>query len=104
MPLPPLLFPAPLLLLIPRIPGQIKKKIVEKGSITEAELDGKIKEKMDKLSGLISEEGAAHIIANELGIKLFEVSGKLQVQNILAGMKNVDVTGKVVRKYFIKAL
>ena len=83
--------------------SQIKQKIIEKSSLSEEELDSKIKEKMDKLSGLISEEGAAHIIANELGIKIFEaISGKLQVQNILAGMRNVDVTGKVVRKYEVR--
>ena len=82
--------------------SQIKEKIIKEGSLSEAELDTKIKEKMDKLSGLISEEGAAHIIANELGIKLFEVSGKLQVQNILAGMSNVEVSGKVVKKYEVR--
>ena len=82
--------------------SMIKQKIIEKSSMNEEELDRKIKEKMDKLSGLISEEGAAHIIANELGIKLFEVSGKLQVQNILAGMRNVEVSGKVIRKYELR--
>ncbi|MFH1506287.1 MAG: OB-fold nucleic acid binding domain-containing protein [archaeon] len=81
---------------------QIKEKIIKNGSLSAAELDSKIKQKMDKLAGLISEEGAAHILANELGIKLFEVSGKLQVQNILAGMHNVEVCGKVVRKYELR--
>src|SRR3989338_1785401 len=76
--------------------SQIIEKIKEKSALTEEEINSRIKQKMEQLSGLISEEGAAHIIANELGIKLFEaVSGKLQIKNILAGMRDVEVTGKV---------
>ena len=41
-----------------------KKK---EGNISESEIDVKIDQKMKQLSGLISKEGAAHIIANELG-------------------------------------
>ena len=63
--------------------SQIIEKIKEKSALTEEEINSRIKQKMEQLSGLISEEGAAHIIANELGIKLFEaVSGKLQIKNI----------------------
>ena len=74
----------------------IVSKIKEKGNLTEEEINSKIQEKTKQLSGLISKEGAAHIIANELGIKLFEdFSGKLQVKNILAGMRDVETAGKV---------
>jgi len=69
------------------------KKIKEKGNISEEEINGKIKEKMDKLSGLISKEGAAHIIANELGIKIFE-EGRLKIRDILIGMRDVEFVGK----------
>lgn len=72
------------------------EKISEKASISKSEIDIKIDEKLKQLSGLISKEGAAHIIANELGVKLFEqVSGKLQIKNILAGMRDVETVGKV---------
>jgi hypothetical protein len=50
---------------------------------------------------LISEQGAAHIVANELGVKLIDMSN-LQVKNILVGMRNVEVTGKVVRTYELR--
>ncbi len=74
---------------------QIIEKIKETG-LSEEEINSKIKEKTDQLSGLVSKEGAAHIIANELGIKLFEEPhGKLQIKNILAGMRDVEVVGKV---------
>ena len=58
---------------------------------------------MKQLSGLISKEGAAHIVANELGVKIFEqASGKLQIKNILAGMRNVEAVGKVTRKFELR--
>ena len=64
--------------------AQIIEKIKEHANISEDEINSKIKAKMEQLSGLISEEGAAHIISNELGIKLFEeTSGKLQIKNRL---------------------
>ncbi|MEK6962972.1 MAG: OB-fold nucleic acid binding domain-containing protein [Nanoarchaeota archaeon] len=78
---------------------QIKEKILASGLISQADLDKKIQAKLDSLSGLVSEEGAAHIVANELGIKLWDASAKLQVKNILAGMRNVEVIGKITAKY-----
>ncbi|MBL7054761.1 DUF2240 family protein [Candidatus Woesearchaeota archaeon] len=74
----------------------IISKIKEKSDLTEENINSKINEKTKQLSGLISKEGAAHIIANELGIKLFEdFSGKLQIKNVLAGMRDVETAGKI---------
>ena len=80
----------------------IVSKIVQKSGMTEDEVKTKISQKVDQLYGLVSEEGAAHIIANELGIKIFEVSGELKIKDILMGMKSVDLVGKVVRKYELR--
>lgn len=77
--------------------AEVIEKIKEKAGITEQELNSKIEQKLKQLSGLISKEGAAHIIANELGVKLFEkVSGRLQIKNILTGMRDVETVGKIV--------
>ena len=58
---------------------------------------------MKQLSGLISKEGAAHIVANELGIKLFDsFTGKLQIKNIIAGLRNVETVGKVLQVYELR--
>jgi replication factor A1 len=82
---------------------QIIEKIKNEGKISESEITEKINEKMKQLSGLISKEGAAHIVANELGIKLFEsFSGKLQIKNILAGLRNVETVGKVIQTYELR--
>ncbi|MFH0868337.1 MAG: DUF2240 family protein [Candidatus Woesearchaeota archaeon] len=82
---------------------QIIERIKNEAKISESELDGKIKDKMKQLSGLISKEGAAHIVANELGIKLFDAfTGKLQIKNILAGLRNVETVGKVTQVYELR--
>ncbi len=81
----------------------IVQKIKTSSNLSEEEINQKIDNKMQQLSGLISKEGAAHIIANELGIKLFEqTTGVLKVKNILAGMRNVETVGKVVNKYELR--
>lgn len=75
---------------------QIIETITKESGLSETEINNKINQKLNQLSGLISKEGAAHIIANELGIKLFEqTSGKLQIKNIIPGMRSVETIGKV---------
>ena len=82
---------------------QIIERIKNEANISESEIEGKINEKMKQLSGLISKEGAAHIVANELGIKIFDAfSGKLRIKNILAGLRNVETVGKVLQTYELR--
>ena len=77
---------------------EIILKINEKTKMTTTEIEDRIDKKLKQLSGLISKEGAAHIVANELGVKIFEpLSGKLQIKNILSGMRDVETTGKVLQ-------
>ena len=71
---------------------KIIEKIKEQAKISDSEIESKIKEKTDQLAGLISKEGAAHIIANELGVKLFE-EGNLKIKDILPGMRSVETSG-----------
>ncbi len=79
---------------------EIKRKIIQSGKVTREQLESKIKVKINELAGLISEEGAAHILANEMGIELINsTTGKLKIKEIYAGMKNITAVGKVVRKF-----
>ena len=82
--------------------NQIKEKIAKEKGIDQEEVSQKIKSKLEELSGLISEEGAAHIVANELGVDLMKTEGVTKIQNLLPGMKNVEVAGRVVRKYEVR--
>ncbi len=79
-------------------------KIKETKGLTDEELRAKVKEKIDKLSGLISKEGAVHIIANELGINLADELRKrgVKINRIMAGMRGISVLGKVTRVYDVR--
>ncbi len=81
---------------------KVVERIVESTGLPEAEISDRIKKKLDQLSGLISKDGAAHIVANELGIKLFGDVGRLQVKNIVSGMRNVEAVAKVVDVYDVR--
>ena len=81
---------------------EIKEKIIQSGKLTSEQLTAKIKSKINELSGLISEEGAAHIIANELGVELARQQEELKVKEIYAGMRDVSTMGKVVRKFDVR--
>ncbi len=77
---------------------EIILKINEKAKMPVSEIEERVEKKLKQLSGLISKEGAAHIVANELGVKIFEqLSGKLQIKNILTGMRDVETIGKVLQ-------
>jgi len=82
---------------------QIISKIKEQKQISEDEIKQKVQAKLDQLSGLISKEGAAHIIANEMGVKLFDkTSGKMKIDKILAGMRDIEVVGKITNIFEIR--
>ena len=51
---------------------QIKAKIKDATNISDADIDLKVNDKLRQLSDLISKEGAAHIVANDLGVKIFQ--------------------------------
>ena len=75
---------------------EIISKIKEEKQITSEEIDRRIKEKLKQLSDLISKEGAAHILANELGVKIINIPREVKINALLTGMNNVWLTGKVL--------
>jgi len=79
--------------------SEVMSKIKKETDLSEDEIKSKIKEKISELEGLVSEEGAAYIIANELGVSLLDSvkHSKIQVENISGGMQSVDFVGKVTR-------
>lgn len=82
---------------------ELKEKIISSGKLSSEELDEKIRTKINELSGLISEEGASHIIANELNIELVDKNtSKLKIKEIYAGMRSVTTVGKITRKFEAK--
>ena len=81
----------------------ILAKIEKEKGLNKEEVEAKIKEKLKQLSDLISKEGAAHIIANELGVRLYEVGAKkAKVKDLNPMLKGVELVGKVVNIYEIR--
>lgn len=80
----------------------IIQRIKEEKDVTDEELNSSIKKKMDQLSGLISKEGAAYIVANDLGVKLVQTSGLVKIKNIVSGLRNVETAGKVMQKFDLR--
>jgi len=76
--------------------------IIDKSGLSREEVIDKINNKKKQLADLVSDEGAAHIIANELGIKLFEHSGKLKIKNVLSGMRAIELVAKVQKIFDVK--
>lgn len=81
--------------------NEIIERIKENSTLSQEEIEQKIKNKTEQLSGLISKEGAAQIIANELGIKLFQLEGPVKIDRVVAGMRTVETVGKILRKFDI---
>jgi hypothetical protein len=74
---------------------QLLERIVRSSGLQKEEIERKIEAKKAKLSGLISKEGAAQIVAAELGIN-FD-NERLKISEILDGMKRANLIGKIVK-------
>lgn len=80
-------------------------KVKEQAGISEAEVEEKVQAKLKQLSGLISKDGAIHIVANELGVQLAqpqEPGQEVKIGDLSLNSRGVTVTGKVVQKWDIK--
>lgn len=77
---------------------EIVEKITEKTDLNKKQTEEKIKQKQKEFSGLVSKEGAVHIVAKEMGINLLKKKEKsLKIKNIVSGMNSVKVTGRVMK-------
>jgi ssDNA-binding replication factor A large subunit len=72
----------------------ILEKIASSSGLEKSEIERRVEAKRARLSGLISKEGAAQIIAAELGISFDK--GKLKLNELLSGMRKVNTLGKVL--------
>jgi len=72
---------------IQKITGYTREQIMER-----------IKRKQEELSNLVSIEGAAYLVAAEYGLDLFEKrKRRLQIKNIVPGLRNITFLGRVFR-------
>lgn len=76
------------------------ERIAKSSGLEKEEIERRIEAKKAKLSGLISKEGAAQIIAAELGVSFENVDAK--VVELMPGMKKVNVLGKVINLFPVR--
>lgn len=76
---------------------ELVDKIVEETDLEEDEVKEKIEEKMEEFEGLVSEEGAIHLVAKEAGVQLAKSgSQELKVENVVPDMRKVNIKARVV--------
>jgi len=79
---------------------KILQRISRVSGLEKEEIERRVEAKRAKLSGLISKEGAAQVIAAELGIS-FD-NEKLKINELLPGMRKVNVIGKVINLFPVR--
>lgn len=76
-------------------------RIASSAGIDKNEVIRRVEARRAKLSGLISKEGAAQIIAAEMGVKFDNV--QLKISELMGGMKKVNVVGKVINVFPVRS-
>lgn len=80
-------------------------KIMETTGKPREEIELKVQQKVSQLSDLVSKEGAAHIVANEFGVKVYtpEVKQRYRINELKPGLRSVEVVMKIVQKYEVRS-
>jgi len=80
---------------------QLVEKIANAAKLGVDEIERKIEAKRAKLSGLVSKEGAAQIVAAELGIN-FEKE-QVRISSLMEGMKRANIKGKIMQVFPVRS-
>lgn len=73
---------------------QLLERIAQAANLPREEVERKVEAKRAKLSGLVSKEGAAQIVAAELGIHFDKE--RMKIAQLVQGMKRANVVGKIL--------
>ncbi len=74
---------------------QIVELLARTSGLSVDDIERRIEGKRAKLSGLISKEGAAQVVAAELGINFDKQ--RMKISELIPGMKRVNVVGKIIK-------
>jgi len=80
---------------------RILEKISKSSGLNKEEIERRVEAKKAKLSGLISKEGAAQIVAAELGISF--ANDTLKINELLPNMKRVNLVGKIISLFPVRS-
>jgi ssDNA-binding replication factor A large subunit len=84
--------------------NEILEKIKEKTKLSDNDVNKRILEKQQELSNLVSKDGAAYIIAKELGIDIFPKVEKrrLEIKNIVPKIRTLNLNARIVSIFPVK--
>jgi len=77
------------------------ERISNSSGVDKSEIERRVEARRAKLSGLISKEGAAQIIAAELGVRFDNV--QLKVSELMGGMKKVNLVAKIINIFPVRS-
>jgi ssDNA-binding replication factor A large subunit len=77
------------------------ERIASSANVDKFEIEKRVEARRAKLSGLISKEGAAQIIAAELGVRFDNV--QLKISELMGGMKKVNLAAKVINIFPVRS-
>ena len=80
--------------------SKLLEKIAKAAGLEVTEIERRVEAKRAKLSGLISLEGAAQVIAAELGVN-FD-NEKFKIDELLPGMRKVNIVGKIINMFPVR--
>jgi len=73
---------------------KVLEKVAKAAGLEKEEIEKRVEDKREKLSGLISKEGAAQVVAAELGISFDDEL--LKIDELLPGMRKSHIVGKII--------
>lgn len=77
--------------------NEIITELEKQTNTSRKELMERIDKKFKDMDELVTEEGAAYLVARELGLNLPSSRRQLEIRNIIPDMRNLNVIGRVVR-------
>ena len=80
--------------------NKLVERISRETGLDIQEINRRVDAKRAKLSDLISKEGAAQVVAVELGINFDKP--EVKINEILTGMRKITVKGKVIKQFPIR--
>lgn len=83
----------------------ILDQISKEANLTKEQIEEKVQIKLNEFNGLVSKEGAAHMIANELKVKLFTSSTPktLKLREIQPKMSSLNTSAKIINIYGVRS-
>lgn len=79
---------------------KLVERIMKASGLEKEEIDRRVEAKRAKLSGLVSKEGAAQIVAAELGINFDKE--KVKINELMQGMKKANFVGQIIQLFPVR--